>query len=147
MRLLEGILSKLLRAAGLLLGSPRSRHYERACFQAWRETLSDSQREKLQSQLGLFDIIQRQARRTKSVFYCLRDPSYRSWPDAVSFDDCSEDLRVFNGYLRGNINDISESVACTIYTHKGRLFSIEFDSEPGVLPSLRSDTALVVSQR
>lgn len=143
----EAFFSWLSRVSGLLFGSPRPRPYERACLRAWSETLSDSQRKKLQSQLELFDIIQRQARRTKSVFYSLRDPSYRSWPEAVFFDDRSEDLRVFNGYLRGNIGDITESVVFTIYTHRGRLFSIEFDSEPGALASLRSDTALVAAQR
>jgi hypothetical protein len=129
------ILQFLSRLFFLAFGSNRLRPYERVCIDAWRSTLSDVLREKLDKQLEKFDFVQRQARGTKSVFYCLRDPHYTTWGDGELFPDREEDQRVFAGILTGKIGDITESVRFGVYIHRGRLSSIEFDSEPGALKS------------
>jgi hypothetical protein len=103
---------------------------------AWRSTLSDVLRQKLDKQLEKFDFVQRQARGTKSVFYCIRDPRYKTWGDDELFPDRDEDQRVFAGILTGKIGDITKSVRFGVYLHRGRLSSIEFDSEPGALASI-----------
>jgi hypothetical protein len=138
------MLNYLSRLVHLAFGSNRLRPYEQACIDAWRSTLPVVLRQKLDGQLSKFDLVQRQARGTKSVFYIARDPQYQSWGEDVLFPDREEDRKVFAATLTGRIGDVAESVRFSIYLHRGRLSSIEFASEPGALTSLTN--GLVVEQ-
>jgi len=136
------ILQFISRLFYLAFGSNRLRPYERVCIDAWRSTLTNELRQKLDKQLEKFDFVQRQARRTKSVFYCIRDPDYKTWGDDELFPNREEDRRVFTGTLTGEIGDITESVRFGVYLHRGRLSSIEFESEPGALASISTGLAV-----
>lgn len=136
------MLNFLSRLVHLAFGSNRLRPYEEICIDAWRSTLPESLRKKLEGQLSKFDLIQRQARGTKSVFYDLRDPQYQTWGDDILFADRQEGRKVFAATLTGKIGDVAESVRFSIYLHHGRLSSIEFASEPGALASLLKGLAV-----
>lgn len=135
---IENICTVITRLYYKVLGSSELLHYEDVCLRAWKSTLSIAEMQKVDSQLRKFDFIQRQARGTKSVFFSLKDPQYRSWSDAELFLERGEEKSVYVGNLSGRIGDVEESVKFRIYLHRGRLSSIEFSSEPGALATIKS---------
>lgn len=132
----EAMLQFVSRLVYRAFGSNRLRPYEQVCINAWRSTLPDVLQQKLDNQLERFELVQRQARGIKSVFFSIRDPRYESWGDDILFPDRGEERKVFTGKLTGKIGDVTESVGFSVYLHRGRLSSIEFDSEPGALATL-----------
>lgn len=132
----ETIFNFLSRLIHIAFGSNRLRHYEQVCIAAWRSKLPKMLQQKLDKQLVKFDLVQRQARGTKSVFYSVRDPQFQSWGDDDFFPVREEDYKVFAGTLTGKIDDVTESVQFSVYLHRGRLSSLEFSSELGALASL-----------
>ena len=139
---METVLELISRWYYMLFGSSRLRPYEEVCLAAWRSTLSESILWKLDRQLGSFDFVERHVRRTKSVFHCVRDPEYKRWEDDILFSLRETDRKVFSGTLTGAIGDVIESVSFEIFVHRGRLFSIEFASEPGLLASLSDELSV-----
>ncbi|MDL2322128.1 hypothetical protein LJC47_07300 [Desulfosarcina sp. OttesenSCG-928-B08] len=123
------------------------RYYENVCLDSWRYYLPSEINQKLDRQLQRFDLIQRQSLRLKSVFYCVKDPQYRNWNDDILFPDRSE-KKVMIGTLSAQIEDVVIYLKFCIYIFKGRLSSIEFSSEPGILARLSkgltvSDTNII----
>lgn len=118
------------------------RHYEQVCLNAWRSNLSFEDKKKLDHQLKHFDLIQRQARKMKSVFYCIGDPQYENWDDDILFSDRRE-KKVMSGTLSAQISDVTVQLTFFIYIFEGRLSSIEFSSEPGILATM--PTGITVS--
>ncbi len=131
----ETVLGFVSHLVHLVLGNNRLRHYERVCLVAWRSTLHEEFQERLDKQLGKFDFVQRQARGTKTIFYSVRDPQYKTWGEFL-FPVHDEGLKVFTGNLIGKIGDVVESVRFDVYLHRGRLSSVEFVSELGAMASL-----------
>jgi hypothetical protein len=118
-------------------GKNKLRSYEKICINAWKKTLDEESQIKLKQQLKKIDLVQRQANELKTVFYCVKDPECKSWNESFLFSIRDENLKVFSGELTGEIKNVKESVKFSIFLHKGRLSSIEFDSELGVLKSLK----------
>lgn len=141
--IMSSIFEVVSRILYFLFGSARLRQHEQACLDAWRRTLSESVDQKVRTQIAEFDLIQRQARGVKSVFYSIRDPQYASWGDELLLSVKDKSCRVFEGVLVGKVGDITESVRFCIYIHRGRLFSIEFSSEPGALSSIADDLKVI----
>jgi len=127
-------------------GRNKLRPYERACIDAWRSTLSARLKWRLDEQLTRFDLVQRQARGTKTVFYSVRDPGYTSWSDDVLFHPRGEEQKVFAGSVSARIGDVTESFRFCIYLHRGRLSSLEFSSEPGAISKLSDGLVIVEAE-
>ncbi|MFC6634932.1 hypothetical protein [Microbulbifer taiwanensis] len=97
--------------------------------------MSDEANEVLTRQLDKFDYVARQTSGLKTIFYCVRDQEFIDWAEGDFFLNRNGDLKVFVGMLNGVVEDVRISVGFSIYIHRGRLFSIEYKSEPGLFKS------------
>lgn len=137
MSVLESIFHVVTRLINMTTGSGKLRFYEAVCLDAWRSTLTAGGQNILARQLQRFDYIARDNNGLKTVFYLLKDRSNTSWAENELFYSRGTDMRVFEGDLIGVIGDLELRVRFSVYVHRGRLFSIEFVSEPGTLRKIK----------
>jgi hypothetical protein len=137
---IEELLNCLSKLYFRAFGSSRLRPYERACIEAWRETLPEFKQRTLETQLSKFDLVQRQAGQMRSVFYSVSDPDLKAWKKEDFFQDggAEDEKKVYEGRLSARVGDLTPAVDFAIFTHLGRISSIEFESEPGVLAKLKA---------
>ena len=125
---LAGCLSRLLY---FLFSSSKLRSYEQICIDAFRTELPEEEKVILDEQMKVLSFIQRQAGGLKTVFY--EGALGKNDVSGIVFSNMAESHVVCAGMLVGKISDSTIEVGFRIYTHRGRLFSIEYSSFPNVL--------------
>jgi hypothetical protein len=119
-----------------VFGKHKLMHYEVICLNSMGRELTKESQKNLFSQLNKFNLVQRPAYGLKSIFYDVKDPKYLTWGDEDLFHNREENLKVFSGILRGQEEDIEAKIKFEIFIHRGRLSSIEFQSEPKIMEKL-----------
>lgn len=125
-RIIRTMISSLARNFGSLvqrvLHLRSLKTYEAACLDSWRDSLSTRGKEVLESQLRGDYFLQRQQAGAKVCFF------FSDADASARFDNESPDLHVASVAL--STDDGQHEMRAKIYTHRGRLFSIEFPKQP-----------------
>jgi hypothetical protein len=119
----EYIFNVIGRFWNKLFGNKKLRPYEQLIFDAWRDTLSESNKKVLDEQFRLVELIQRQAGDAKVCFY------YSKNYNGLLFD--LKDV-VHIATVLISSNDEKTYMRAKLYLVNGRFFSIDFPKRPDI---------------
>ena len=124
------MLSRLSNLYYKLLGrGAKVQPQEQSILDAWRESLSETDRTVLDAQLASVGIVQRQAGGMKVVFFPKTDTQAGKETSSLFLNQLP-DLHVADVFLSATGDASTDSMRVKIFLHRGRFFSIEFPKRP-----------------
>lgn len=121
--MIESILKKTAQFWNRIFSTKELLPYERLALDAWRATISENNKNILDAQLDVVELIQHQAADAKVCFY------YQEGRDMPLFRAKEPDLHVATVLLRSSPDGL-ETMRAKVILHRGRFFSIEFPKRP-----------------
>ena len=122
--LIQSALQKIADLYQAVFGKEKLFTHEEMCLSAWRESLPDLAKVKLDAQMKAVRVIQHQAAGAKVCFY------YADKDDAPLFMPVRPDMHVATVSLSSGDSLAQPSLRAKIFVHQGRFFSIEFVKRP-----------------
>ena len=122
--LIQSVFQKIADLHQAVFGNEKLLAHEEVCIFAWKESLSDSAKLKLDAQLSAVRVAQHQAAGAKVCFY------YADKVNAPLFAPVGPDMHVATVSLSTGDRTAQPSLRAKIFVHQGRFFSIEFAKRP-----------------